>query len=340
MAKILLNKENLFYNLDVISKKAGAISKIAIVLKDNAYGHGILEIAHLANEFGIKKAVVRNLQEALVIEKLFDDILILGEKSFHTYSHTFHIALNSLEDIKCLPNNSNVHIKVDTGMHRNGVLPQEIQTAILGLREKNINITGVFTHYRSADELSTDFFWQREVFSRVKEDVKKICEKLFLPLPAFHSCNSAGLFRTSNFDEDFARIGIATYGYLDNDGVFDFPILKPVMSLWASKMSSRKLLKGQSVGYGGTFTASEDMIVSTYDVGYGDGFLRLNERNSYITPKGYKVLGRVSMDNLSLNTDEKEVCIFDDVNILAKEHDTISYEITTTLSPYIKKEIV
>ena len=340
MAKILLNKENLFYNLDVISKKAGAISKIAIVLKDNAYGHGILEIAHLANEFGIKKAVVRNLQEALVIEKLFDDILILGEKSFHTYSHTFHIALNSLEDIKCLPNNSNVHIKVDTGMHRNGVLPQEIQTAILGLREKNINITGVFTHYRSADELSTDFFWQREVFSRVKEDVKKICEKLFLPLPAFHSCNSAGLFRTSNFDEDFARIGIATYGYLDNDGVFDFPILKPVMSLWASKMSSRKLLKGQSVGYGGTFTASEDMIVSTYDVGYGDGFLRLNERNSYITPKGYKVLGRVSMDNLSLNTDEKEVCIFDDVQALAKEHDTISYEITTTLSPYIKKEIV
>lgn len=340
MAKILLNKENLFYNLDVISKKAGAISKIAIVLKDNAYGHGILEIAHLANEFGIKKAVVRNLQEALVIEKLFDDILILGEKSFHTYSHTFHIALNSLEDIKCLPNNSNVHIKVDTGMHRNGVLPQEVQTAILGLREKNINITGVFTHYRSADELSTDFFWQREVFSRVKEDVKKICEKLFLPLPAFHSCNSAGLFRTSNFDEDFARIGIATYGYLDNDGVFDFPILKPVMSLWASKMSSRKLLKGQSVGYGGTFTASEDMIVSTYDVGYGDGFLRLNERNSYTTPEGFKLLGRVSMDYISLNTNKEEVCIFDDVNILAKEHDTISYEITTTLSPYIKKEIV
>ena len=79
MAKILLNKENLFYNLDVISKKAGAISKIAIVLKDNAYGHGILEIAHLANEFGIKKAVVKSLQEALVIVKLFDDILIVGE---------------------------------------------------------------------------------------------------------------------------------------------------------------------------------------------------------------------------------------------------------------------
>ena len=82
------------------------------------------------------------------------------------------------------------------------------------------------------------------------------------------------------------------------------------------------------------------MTVSTYDLGYGDGFLRLNERNSYTTPKGYKVLGRVSMDNLSLNTNDDEVCIFNDVNALAKTHDTITYEITTALNPNIKKEIV
>ena len=340
MAKILLNKENLFHNFRVIAEQTGSVEKVAVVLKDNAYGHGLFEIATLAKEFGIKKAVVKSLDEALIIEKLFDDIVILAQKDIHTYSHTFHIAVNSLDAIKNLPENIKVHIKVDTGMHRNGVMPESIEEAFLGLSKKNIQITGVFTHHRSADELSTDFYWQKSVFTRVKEDVKKICEKLFLPLPAFHSCNSAGLFRTSNFDEDFARIGIATYGYLDNDGVFDFPILKPVMSLWASKMSSRKLLKGQSVGYGGTFTASEDMIVSTYDVGYGDGFLRLNERNSYTTPEGFKLLGRVSMDYISLNTNKEEVCIFDDVNILAKEHDTISYEITTTLSPYIKKEIV
>ena len=112
------------------------------------------------------------------------------------------------------------------------------------------------------------------------------------------------------------------------------------MSLWANRLATREIKKGQSVGYGGTFTADEDMTISTYDLGYGDGFLRLNERNSYATPKGYKVLGRVSMDNLSLNTKDENVCIFDDVKALAKEHDTISYEITTTLSPYIKKEII
>ena len=97
MAKILLNKENLFYNLSVISEKTKSKDKVAIVLKDNAYGHGIIEIATLASEFGIKKAVVRTLDEALKIEKLFDYILILAEKTFHTYSHSFHIALNSLD---------------------------------------------------------------------------------------------------------------------------------------------------------------------------------------------------------------------------------------------------
>lgn len=339
MAKILLNKENLFYNLNIISKHAGGKDKVAIVLKDNAYGHGLIEIATLAKEFGIKKAVVKTLSEALAVEMLFDDILILAESNFPTYSHTFHIALNSLENMDYLPLGCKVHIKVDTGMHRNGILPEQLEEAILGLQKKKIILSGIFTHHRNADNLSSDFFWQKSVFSRVKADVKRICEQLDIPLPAFHSSNSAALFRHTNFDEDIARVGIASYGYLDNANVFDFPKLKPVLSLWANKLSSRVLKQGQSVGYGGTFKATKDIIISTYDVGYGDGFLRLNERQNYTTPKGYKVLGRVSMDNLSLNTNDDEVCIFDDVNELAKIHDTISYEITTTLSTQIKRII-
>ena len=158
MPKILLNKENLFYNLETISQKTGSKEKVAVVLKDNAYGHGLVEIAKLANEFGIKRAVVKTLDDALKIEKFFDFILILAEKSFHTYSHTFHIALNSLDEIENIPENANVHIKVDTGMHRNGILPNQLEEAILGLSKRKIIISGVFTHHRGADELSTDFF--------------------------------------------------------------------------------------------------------------------------------------------------------------------------------------
>ena len=339
MAKILINKNNLFHNLEVISKQANGKEKVAIVLKDNAYGHGLIQIAKLAKEFGITKAVVRSEEEAIQIKDFFDEILILAENNMHTYSHTFHIALNTLEDIDKLPENCNVHIKVDTGMHRNGILINQLEDAMKGLLKKNIRITGVFTHHRSADEVSTTFYWQSSNFRDVKTIVKNLCEQLNINLPIFHSCNSSALFRTKNFDEDMTRVGIAIYGYIENDEIFDNPNLKPVLSLWANKISSRTLLKNQSIGYGGTYTAKENMVVSTYDIGYGDGFLRLNENQKYYTPKGYQVLGRVSMDSLILNCKEEEVCIFDDVRDLSNIHSTITYEITTTLSTNIKRTV-
>ena len=82
------------------------------------------------------------------------------------------------------------------------------------------------------------------------------------------------------------------------------------------------------------------MSISTYDIGYGDGFLRIDENQSFNTPNGAKLLGRVSMDSLSLNCQDDEVCIFDDIKILAKLNNTIYYEILTSLKPTIIKEIV
>jgi len=339
LAKIVLSKENYFHNLEIITKKTGSKEKTAVVLKDNAYGHGLLEIASLAKEFGITKAVVRTLEEARKIETFFEQILILADRSYSTYSHSFHIVVNTIEEIQRLPENTNVHLKIDTGMHRNGITTKTLEEAILGVLAKKLNLTGVMTHYRSADELSCDFFFQRSVFNQVKKQVCEICEQLFLPIPKFHSANSSALFRFKNFDEDFARVGIAQYGYLETNPVFDSPKLKPVMSLWAKKISTRTIEKNQKVGYGGKFMAKEKMEISTYDVGYGDGFLRLNGEKEYFTPKGYKILGKVSMDNLSINSSDEEVCIFDDVTKLAKIHDTITYEITTTLMPGIEKVI-
>lgn len=340
MSRIIINKKNYLHNLDIISKHAGSKEKVAVVLKDNAYGHGIIEIATIAKEFGIKKAVVKNLKEALKIEDFFEDIIILSENNIHTYSHTFHIVINSLEQIFKLPKNTNVHLKVDTGMHRNGISKNQIKEAIDGLCAQNLNLTGIMTHHRSGDELNTEYFWQKRNFRLVKEEVKKICEQLLLPLPKFHSCNSAALLRTTNLDDDFARVGIACYGYIENPPAFNKIDLKPVLSLWAQKIATRVLKKNQSVGYGGTYKTKKDVKVSTYDVGYGDGFLRINENQSYKTPKGFKVLGRISMDNLSLDCDEEEVCIFDNAKTLAKIHNTISYEIVTTLSTELKREVI
>ncbi len=339
MSYIKLNKENLFYNLQTCADHAGGKEKIAIVLKDNAYGHGLLEIATLANQFGLTKAVVQTYQEAKIIEDLFEAILILADTQIDTYSHSFHIAINSLEDLSRVPINSNIHIKIDTGMHRNGISPDQLEVALLTAFEKKLKICGVFTHHKSADELSSEFFFQEAVFKGLKKDVKKICEKLNLSDILFHSSNSAALFREQNFSGDMARVGIASYGYLDAHEALNFPKLKPVLSLHAKKIATRVLKAGQRVGYGGTYEAPKDMIISTYSIGYGDGFRRLGGK-PFTIANGKAILGRVSMDNIVVEGDDDEICIFDDARELAKLHGTITYEILTDQKSNIPRIIV
>ncbi|QOG11371.1 alanine racemase [Arcobacter sp. FWKO B] len=343
MAKIILKKANYFHNLNTINKKLQNIDKIAVVLKDNAYGHGIINIAQMANEFGIKRAVVRTVKEAEQIKEYFDFILVLSDILTPTYSHTFHITINTIDDIEKICENTNVHLKVDTGMHRNGINQSMLQEAIYRISEQKLNLTGVFTHHRSSDILSSEFYWQRDNFYRVKKEVRYICEKLFPHFnPEFHSLNSSAVFRCeNNIDDDFVRVGIAGYGYCDNQFPLVVPDLKPVASLVCNKVSSIHLKKGQRVGYAGEFTAPKDMVCSTYDIGYGDGFFRINgEKTPYITPKGYKLIGKVSMDSLSLDSCDDEVVLFDDVNYLAKLNDTITYEILTALFPHLTRVVV
>lgn len=339
MAFIKLSKSNLFHNLDLIKEKTGDINKIAVVLKDNAYGHGLVQIAAMSQEYGIKNAIVKTVDEASQIKNYFDTILILGKVDFTTYSHPFHITINSMDDIDKIAPHTNIELKVDTGMHRNGIEPKYLEIAISKLYEKKINIKGIFTHHRSADKLSGEFFWQNCNFSQVKLRIKNVCEQLCIPTPRFHSMNSAALFRCEKFDEDIARVGIATYGYIDNDAGLFTPKLKPVMSLWGDKVSTRIIEANQKVGYGGGYVSDKNMTISTYDLGYGDGFLRLNENNEYFTPNGSRLLGRVSMDNISFDCNDEKLCVFEDVKPLAKLHNTISYEITTALSQNIKREI-
>lgn len=338
MAHLLINKQNYFHNLDTINKKLQNIDKIAVVLKDNAYGHGLINIAQIANEYGIKKAVVRTIKEAEQISHLFDYILVLGELPKENYSHTFHITINSLQDIEKICEDTFVHLKIDTGMHRNGIPMDKLDEAICRILQRNLKLTGVFTHHRSSDVLSSEFFWQKTNFSHIKKEVYNICEKLSISIPKFHSLNSSGVFRCEKIDDDFVRVGIAAYGYLDNEFPLEVPDLKPVASLVAKRISTTTIKKGQRIGYGGSYEAKEDTFSSTYDIGYGDGFLRLTpEHGELTTPKGYKLLGKVSMDSISLNSDDDEVVIFNDVKNLAKMHKTITYEIITTLSSDIKR---
>ncbi len=339
MAYIKLNKKNFFHNLDIICSHAKDKSKVAIVLKDNAYGHGLIEISTMAKEYGIQNAVVKNTYEANKIKGYFKNILILADVHNGTYSHTFHIVINDPQDIECLEENTNIHIKIDTGMHRNGISIKELKSTIHKALERNLKISGIFTHHKSADVLSSEFYWQKEQFKLVKNELREICEKLSLSNIKIHSCNSAAFFRTSNPNEDLYRIGIAVYGYKMDNFLKNNIDLKPVLSLYAKRLSTRKINKNQRIGYGGIFKSNEDISISTYDVGYADGLKRFNQEYIDI-PNNNKILGRVSMDNISVNSTEEEICIFKDAKEQAKLHNTIEYEILTSLNSNIKRIIV
>ncbi len=334
MAFIKIDKNNFFHNLNQIALKTGSVEKIAIVLKDNAYGHGLTLMAKLASEFGIQHAVVRTNQEAEQIASLFETILILCDKI--TVHPKFYYAVNALEDIAQAPKGANIELKIDTGMHRNGIAVDALGIALESVGKQGLHLKGVMTHYRSADVLSSELFWQQKLFDAIKQQLKSQgYEQLRI-----HSCNSAALLRTASFSEDLARVGIAAYGYHDLPALFDAPELKPVLSLYAKRVSTRTLQKSQRIGYGGTWQASKETYVSTYDLGYGDGWHRASYTEPYITAEGLPILGRVSMDLISLESQKEQICVMDNAQNAAKQLGTICYEILTALKSDIPREVI
>jgi alanine racemase len=115
--------------------------------------------------------------------------------------------------------------------------------------------------------------------------------------------------------------------------------LKPVLSLWASKISSRELRAGERVGYGGDYKATGECVVGNYDFGYGDGFLRACACG-YKTPNATELVGRVSMDNSTFMSSDDKLLIFDDARDAASYAKTISYEVLTSLKPEIKRTVI
>ena len=333
MAHITLKRSAFFHNLDIIAQLCGHKDKIALVLKDNAYGHGLLEMATLASEYGITKAVVRTVDEAERIQHCFNYILILADTTYST-NPKFHYTINSLQEIEKIHCNSKVELKVDTGMHRSGIRESEMQEAFELIHKHGLQLEAIFSHHRSADTLSSEWFWQKKNFERIKNKARKRHDKAL----HFHLNNSAALFREGACEDDMVRVGIAAYGCLELDVTLETPALKPILSLHAKKLVTRNLHVNERVGYNGQYCAKQEQKVATYNIGYADGFMRC--ASQYSTPDGAKVLGRISMDSATFSTSQDELLIFDDARELAKATSTISYEVLTSLKAHLKREIV
>lgn len=335
MGTIKLSREALRHNLDIIAHQVGGKDKIAVVLKDNAYGHGAALIAQAASEYGVKQAVVRLEREAEEIVKYFDNVLILGQKPTQVHPQ-FSYAINSLEEIALYPSGARVELKIDTGMHRNGVAPSDLDTAFEKIARRGLICIGVMSHFRAADTLSCEWFWQRRTFDDVKSRAIVLAQAYGWNV-RFHISNSAGIFRSVTCSDEMVRAGIALYGCLEMDKTLKQPELQSVLSLWGDKIATRVLKKGERVGYNGIYEAQSDETVSTYDLGYANGLDRLAS-NRYVTPEGIALRGRISMDSATFASEKEQLLIFNNANDYARAVGTIGYEILACLDKDIKRE--
>lgn len=296
-------------------------TKITAVIKTDGYGHGAPQLARVLEPLDyVWGYAVATPEEAHILRMCGakKPILILGYA--FPYSHGLLareeirptvFREDSLEELNAAvslsgdPNKRlKVHVKVDTGMGRIGVSPDETGLAFVEklLSYPNLELEGVFTHMARADEL--DKKSAREQIRRFREFTDEIENRFGIQIPVKHCSNSAGILELPEANFDMVRAGIALYGILPSDEVRkDIVPLKPVLSLYSRVIYIKNVHEGQSISYGGTFTASREMRVATIPVGYGDGYPRSLSNKGYVKIRGKKapILGRVCMDQFMVD---------------------------------------
>lgn len=358
-----INLKQLELNILELTKFANRQQKTKFLfpIKANAYGHGMIPLAKfieakkLCDYFG-----VANCQEALELRenKIKTPILILGQTINDSKSLKYIIKNNieqaisdetllfSLEkEAKKINKTAKIHLLVDTGMGRGGVLTENTPKLLEKIKLcKNIKLVGVMTHFSVADETNPEALnhtrQQIEKFKKLKNLINQNFPNENI---IFHSANSAGTLNYSTQLFDMIRPGIATYGYPEKKTILK---LKPILELKSKIILLKKYPKAYSLGYGRTYeTKKTNEIIGIVPVGYGDGLSRAlsNKFNPIINGKKRKCVGRISMDQFSVLVDKNskindEVVIIGNQNKtaitahdLAKLANTISYEVLCNL---------
>ena len=306
------------YNIYYLKKNIDSHTKMIGVIKTDGYGHGSIPIAKILEPLDFLLGfAVATPEEAHELRQagIKKPILILGYTFPYCYEQLAKEELRPAvfrrdsvlrlkEAAERVGKPIRVHIKVDTGMNRIGITPDEDGLMLVEelMDQDGIEIEGIFTHFSKADEADkTCTVKQLEKFITF---IRMTEEKLGHQIPVKHCSNSAGILEMPQANMDAVRAGIALYGLYPSEEVGKNAVpLKPALSWYSHLVYVKSIHKGQSVSYGGTFTAEEDMRIATVPVGYGDGYPRSLSNKGYVLIRGEKapILGRVCMDQFMVD---------------------------------------
>ncbi len=354
-----INLDAIIENVRSMEQNVAKDTKMLGVIKTDGYGHGSVPIAHCLEPMDCMYGfAVATAEEAHILRRagVKKPILILG----YTYPYSYEMLAR--EDIRLAVFREDtierlaeaarkagkpikVHIKVDTGMGRIGVTPDAEGLALVQriMEQKGLEIEGIFTHFAKADEL--DKAHAKEQFTLFQQFIQDIEEKLGLHIPIKHCANSAAIIELPETNMNVVRPGIALYGLAPSAEVnMERVALKPALSWYSHIVYLKTIHKGQSVSYGGLFTAERDTKVATVPVGYGDGYPRSLTGKGYVLIRGKKapILGRVCMDQFMVDvTDIPEATESDRVTLLGVDGgESISAELLGELSGRFNYELV
>lgn len=355
---IYIDKEAILHNLQEY-RQAYPELEFAPVLKSNAYGHSLVPVARVLDSQKLPFLIVDSYYEARLLRdnNIKSPILVIGyvEPNIILWSKLSKISfcITSLEQLRQLAhskNRLNLHLKIDTGMHRQGIINSELDEAIKILKQNpNLNLQGIASHLADADNSKS-----KSVRQQLKQwaQIQERLNQAFLNITYTHISATAGVIHTkSDITHNLARLGLGLYGIsiIDNPKVN----LKPALTMQTIISGVKTIKKGDAVGYNNTFIAPQDMLIATIPAGYAEGVDRRLSNIGQVEVKGIfcPIIGRVSMNITTIDVSKiPQVKLGDTVTIISNNNsspiavnniantcNTIPYEILIHIPAHLRR---
>jgi alanine racemase len=353
-------------NLRLIRRDLPRNVQLLAVVKDEAYGHGALDVARIALEEGSWGFGLSTLEEAMTLRDagITAPLLLLGERQEAELpwcvAHDLIVCVSELHTVRQLARVAAamdmrvpVHLKINTGMSRYGVRWDETLPLVEQIcSEKSLRLEGAMTHFAQSDE--TDKTFANLQIARFDEAMCGLNER-GVPVCRQHLCNSGGFLDLPHAHRDMVRVGILMHGVFPSTTCRRIPGIEPVMSVKARIAAIQKLKPGEVVGYGMRYTAASERRIAVLPIGYGDGYPRVrNEGCALIHGRRAPLIGGVAMDAITVDITEipaaqmwdeavimgcqggEEISVRD----LAKLKNSVSYDVLTSWRLRLKRKYV
>ena len=319
-------------NLQLIRRDLPPHVQLLAVVKDEAYGHGALDVARIAMEEGATFLGVSTLEEAMALRDagVKARILLLGERQESELpwcvAYDLTVCLNDARTAEKLARAAAgfekrvpVHVKINSGMSRYGVRWDEALQLLEAIAaEPSLQLEGAMTHFSQSDETEKTFALLQ--MSRFDE-VLAAAKQRGLAVAMQHLCNSGGFLDLPQAHRDMVRVGILLYGIFPSTVCRRIEGIQPVMAIKARIAAIQQVRTGEHVGYGMRYTAPSDRRIAVLPIGYGDGFPRVrNQGCALIHGKRAPLVGGIAMDALMVDvTDIPQAQLWDEAVLMGEQ---------------------